>query len=99
MGAHAILISVNSKKAVNSSIPLAVVEKFRTNEGYPIRVDRTAFVAYLKESIHQSYRNLADFVEAADDLMIESDAHGQLSAYDVVFSDTDRRQYYFDTSW
>ena len=99
MGAHAILISVNSKKAVNTSVPLAIVEKFKTNEGYPIRVDRAAFVAYLRESIHERYRALADFVESADDVVIESDAHGQLSAYDVVFSDTDSRQYYFDTNW
>lgn len=91
MGAHAILISVRNKQAVGTTLPMAVVDRFRVNDGYPVRVSTS-----LKDHLREHFPREAKFMEMFDDAIIESDAHGQLCSWDVVFAEDKEGGYYFN---
>jgi len=93
MGAYVIMISVKAQVAMFTVLPLAVVTNFVKMEGYPIKANLELLV-HLAEHFKKEYA----FIQAFPDAVMESDAHGQLSA-DIVKFDTDEpRGYYFDYS-
>jgi hypothetical protein len=93
MGAYVILISVKAKVAMFTCLPLAVVTDFVEEKGYPKKANLELLV-HLAEHFKKEYA----FFEAFPDTVMESDAHGQLSADDVKFDTDDKRGYEFDYS-
>lgn len=91
--AHAILISVKYRKVLNTTIPMETIERFRKGGGYPIPVDREEIKRYF-ETIDPD-KDHTHFMDFYEDFVIESDAHGSLSAHDVVFDPKRERGYYF----
>jgi hypothetical protein len=90
MGAHVILISVENEKAISTTIPMRVAEEEGLEYGDKVRPN-----AGFMKRIDQKYK---DFVKENPDALMESDAHGQLSADLVLFDVNEERGYRFDYS-
>lgn len=95
MGAHAIIISKVAQKASGTSIPMAVVAHM--SEHLPDRNDAYILSDTLMKHIIEHCPKEWEFIASVgNDVIFVSDAHGQLSEYEVRFSDVDPRGYYFD---
>jgi len=90
MGAHVILISVESKKALSTTIPLVTFTTQGMSYGDSILLNEGAL-----RLLSARYEREFEFVTENPDALLESDAHGQVSAEDVVFDVKDERGYRF----
>jgi hypothetical protein len=93
MGAHVILISVKNKKATNTTIPMRIAENHGLEYGDPV-TPNSGFMDHVRKNVRRTY----EFIVANPDAVMESDAHGQLSADLVIFDDKEECGYRFDYS-
>lgn len=93
MGSHALLISVKYRKALNTTIPMELVDQFRKSTGFPVPLDREAFKVFFDMSDPDAPHTL--FMDFYEDFVIETDNRGTLSALDVAFDPRRERGYFF----